>query len=79
MQIKNIEKLRTILRTILEVSDGVPVEFVQQITCRRWDSLAQVTMVAAIEGEFKVCITGREYERLTSFSAIQLLLEEKGL
>ena len=79
MQIKNIEKLRTILRTILEVSDDVPVEFVQQITCRRWDSLAQVTMVAAIEGEFKVCITGPEYERLTSFSAIQLLLEEKGV
>jgi len=79
MQIENIEKLRSILRTILEVSDDVPIEHVRQISCRRWDSLAQVTMVAAIESEFKVCITGREYERLTSFSAIQLLLEEKGL
>jgi len=79
MQSKNIEKLRSILRTILEISDDIPVEFVRQITCRRWDSLAQVTMIAAIEAEFKVCITGPEYERFTSFSAIQLLLEEKGL
>jgi len=79
MQIENIEKLRSILRTILEVSDDVPIEHVRQISCRRWDSLAQVTMVAAIESEFKVCITGPECERFTSFSAIQLLLEEKGL
>jgi len=79
MQIENIEKLRSILRTILEVRDDVPIEHVRQISYRRWDSLAQVTMVAAIESEFKVCITGSECERFTSFSAIQLLLEEKGL
>jgi len=79
MQLKNLVKLRSILRTILEISDDDKVEFVQQITFRRWDSLAQVMMVAAIESEFKVCITGSESERITSFSAIQLLLEEKGL
>lgn len=79
MQNENLEKLRNIVRAVLEMGDDEPVEPVRQLTFRRWDSLAQVTMIAAVEAEFCIGIATQEYERFTSFDAIKILLEEKGL
>jgi acyl carrier protein len=36
-------------------------------------------MIAAVESEFGVSIDTQEYERFTSFEAVRILLEEKGL
>jgi acyl carrier protein len=46
---------------------------------RKWDSLAKITMVAAIEAEFGASFATQEYERFTSFESIKILLEEKEL
>ena len=46
---------------------------------KNWDSLATVSIVAGIESEFGVTIEASEYERLTSFEAVALLLDEKGI
>lgn len=79
MQSENLEKIRNIVRAVLEMGDDEPVDSVRQIAFRRWDSLAQVTMIAAVEAEFGIGIATSEYERFTSFDAIKILLEEKGL
>ena len=55
------------------------VDTVRQMASRRWDSLAQISMIAAAEAEFGVSIETQEYERFTSFEAVQILLEEKGV
>lgn len=78
MRADNLEKLRNIVRHILEIPDGESIDSVRKITCRRWDSLAQVLMIAAIESEFKIEVSVSDFERFTSFDAIRLLLEDKG-
>ncbi|NKD56095.1 acyl carrier protein [Haematospirillum sp. 15-248] len=52
---------------------------VRKISEARWDSLAHVSMVAAVESEFGVNLDSTDMERMTSFAATRLLLEEKGL
>lgn len=75
----NQAKLKDIIRAVLELPDGAEVEGVKRITTRRWDSLAQVSLIAAIEGEFNLTLPVADYGRFTSYKAIELLLDEKGL
>lgn len=75
----NRDKLKGIIRAVLELPDGAEVEGVKRITTRRWDSLAQVSLIAAIEGEFSLDLPAADYGRFTSYKAIELLLDEKGL
>jgi acyl carrier protein len=75
----NREKLKDIVRGVLELPEGAEVESVKRITTRRWDSLAQVSLIAAIEGEFSLALPVGDYGRFTSYKAIELLLDEKGL
>jgi acyl carrier protein len=46
---------------------------------RNWDSLAHVSLVAAIESEFNMTLDAADALRMTSYRATELLLEEKGL
>lgn len=79
MKDDNLKTLANIFRAILEMPDGAAVENVSKITVRRWDSLAQVSLIAAIENEFSIVIPVRDYERMNSFRSISLLLGEQGL
>lgn len=75
----NQAKLQDIIRAVLELPEGADVAIVKKITTRRWDSLAQVSLIAAVEGEFGVSLPVGDYGRFTSYKAIELLLSEKGL
>jgi len=79
MDAETLEKLKAIVRAVLEMSDSADVENSRQVGTRRWDSLAQVMMIAAIESEFDIIIDPADYNRLTSFKSIRLLLDEKRL
>ena len=57
--------------------DGSDVSNVRRMTTRKWDSLAHVSLVAAIESEFGVRLDTGDSERLSSFQAACLLIEEK--
>lgn len=73
----NEAKLVEIFRVVLEVDTDV--RSVRRVTERRWDSLAHTSMIAAIESEFGLQLEMDDMERMTSFVATRLLLEEKGL
>ncbi len=76
----NESKLIDIFRVVLEIdSDDLYVSSVRRIAEQRWDSLAHVSIVAAIESEFGVHLEIADMERMSSFAATRLLLEEKGL
>ena len=79
MDAETLEKLEAIVRAVLEMPDSADVENSRQVATRRWDSLAQVMMIAAIESEFDIIIDPVDYNRLTSFKSIRLLLDEKRL
>ncbi len=76
MDAEGLEKLKAIVRAVLEIPDSADVENSRQVATRRWDSLAQVMMIAAIESEFDIIIDPSDYNRLTSFKSIRLLLDE---
>jgi acyl carrier protein len=76
MNEEQIKTLKNVLSTILDITDN-EVEFVRKINNRKWDSLAQVSIVSAIESEFDIAFSAFEIERFTSFQSIRLLIEQK--
>jgi acyl carrier protein len=73
------DRLQDIFRAVFELSGSADVSLVRQISEPRWDSLAHVSLVAAVESEFGISIDAADALRMTSFNATKLLLEEKGL
>ena len=73
----NVAKLEEIFRIVLDLPDGSDVSNVRRLTTRRWDSLTHVSLVAAIESEFGLQFDTAMSERLTSFQAAKLLIDER--
>jgi acyl carrier protein len=72
-------KLNEIVSAVLELPTGTDVSHVRQLAVESWDSLAHVSLMLAIEGEFGVTIDIADQIALTSVPAIRLYLEERGL
>ncbi len=70
-------KLQQIYQLVLDYPDHADMSKVRRISDERWDSLANVTLVTALESEFGVVMDVVDVERLTSFSATLLILQEK--
>lgn len=71
------DTLSQIFRLVLNLADDADVATVRRINEPRWDSLANATLVVAIEGEFGLTLDAREIERLTSYQSTLLLVREK--
>ena len=71
------EKLSQIFRFILQLPDDADTSRIRRINDVRWDSLASVTLVTALESEFGISLDSHEIDRLTSYQATLLLLSEK--
>jgi acyl carrier protein len=78
MKVENSNRLKEIFIEIFSVSES-EVEDLRKINNRKWDSLASVMLVAAIESEFNILIQESRFEDLTSFAAVKLVLEEMNL
>ena len=70
----NIDKLKQIFMEVFSISEA-EVESYRKLNNRKWDSLASVTLVVAIESEFKIKLQESDYESLSSFSSAELVLE----
>ncbi len=73
----NIETLSQIFRIVLHLPDDAETLKIRRINEVRWDSLANVTLVTALESEFNITFDVAEIERITSYQATLLLLKEK--
>lgn len=78
MQEENFTKLKEIFMAVFELSESQVAGY-RKINNRSWDSLATVTLIAAVESEFDIFIDESAYEGFTSFSAVELKLDEIGL
>lgn len=74
MTANNIDKLKQIFMEIFSISEA-EVESYRKLNNSKWDSLASVTLVVAIESEFKIQLQESDYESLSSFSSAELILE----
>lgn len=71
------DRLSQIFRVVFQLSDRADTTNTKKISEVRWDSLATVTLVAALESEFQLRLDSHEIERLTSYESTLLLLMEK--
>jgi acyl carrier protein len=79
MVIENEKKLAEIFIIVLDFDESYEVSTVRRVAEAKWDSLAHMSIVAAVESEFDVNLDTADMDRMTSFTATRLLLEEKGL
>lgn len=72
-------KLAEIFRTTFDLPPDAEVVNLRQVSVAKWDSLAHVCLVSALENEFGTTIDAADALRITSFAAAQRLLHERGL
>jgi len=75
---ENERKLTEVFRAVLSLGPDSDVTGVRQLSTPGWDSLAHVSLVAAIESEFGISIDIADSLELTSYPAVKLYLEEQG-
>lgn len=66
-----------ILRAVLELPDDADVSGLKKAGTAKWDSLAQVTLVAVLEDSFGITLEIADYARMDSFAALCALVAEK--
>jgi len=76
---QNEVKLSEIFRTVLQLPPEYVLDRARQLTVETWDSLAHVSLMLAIEGEFSVAIDVGDQLSLTSYPAIRMYLDGQGL
>ena len=69
-------KLKEIFLIVLDQPDGTDVTTLRKINCEKWDSLATVSIVAALESELGLRLNAEHQERVTSYAAVQVLVDE---
>jgi acyl carrier protein len=73
------ERLEALFRAVLGLPASVDVSSCQQSNTPAWDSMAHVSLVAAIEGEFGLTIDAGDSLALTSWEAARTYLESQGV
>jgi acyl carrier protein len=71
------QTLCEIFNIVLDLPEGSDLARIRRLNTRAWDSLAHVSLVSAIESEFRLVLDAADRERLTSYPAAELLLMEK--
>ena len=77
MQPSQIATLEDVFRAVFELPDGADVTTLAQGVSEKWDSLAHVSLVAAIESQFNVVLDVADQLDLTSFDAAARILDER--
>jgi len=75
---QQFDQLATIFRAVFRLPDGADPRAAAPGVTPTWDSLAHVTLVAALENEFGVSIDPGDALRLTSFEETLAVLAELG-
>jgi acyl carrier protein len=74
---ENEQKLAEVFRAVLSLDKDSDVSTVRQLNTPSWDSLAHVSLVAAVESEFGISVEIADSLALTSYPAVRLYLEER--
>ena len=78
MKLENASKLKHIFMEIFSISES-EVENYRKLNNSKWDSIASVTLIVAIESEFNILIQESDFDGFSSFAAVELALENLDL
>ena len=70
-------QVKEIMCSVLGVAAEQINETTSTKTCQEWDSLKMISLVLAIEEEFRLSLTEEEIMTMTSYAEIMRLLETK--
>jgi acyl carrier protein len=73
------ERLQALFRAVFDLPPSADITQCQQSNTPAWDSMAHVSLVAAIEGEFGLTIDAGDSLALTSYESARLYLEGQGV
>lgn len=79
MKEESIEKLNEIFMMIFELSSESEIIALEQENHEKWDSMAHMTLVAALESEFGINLDAGDMMQMTSYLATRELLQTKGM
>jgi acyl carrier protein len=74
-----IDRLRRVFRSSLELADDFDVDGLTYRGIESWDSLAHMSLVAAIEDEFGVMIDTEDVIDMSSFDKAREILGKQGV
>lgn len=72
----NEKKLQKIFSDIFQ--NSADVTKLRMAVSAEWDSLSATELALSIETEFNIKLNNEDMERISSYDAVQRLLEEKG-
>jgi acyl carrier protein len=71
-------RLQAIFQELFSLPPGTDIPACRQDNVQGWDSMAHISLMAAIEGEFGVTIDAGDSMLLTSYQAAHVWLREQG-
>jgi acyl carrier protein len=74
-----LDRLREVFRASLELPAGTPVDDLEYRGIEKWDSLAHMALVAALEQDFDVMIDTEDVLAISSFAQARKVLERQGV
>jgi acyl carrier protein len=74
-----IDRLRGVFRSSLELADDFDVDGLTYRGIESWDSLAHMSLVAAMEDEFGVMIDTEDVIDMSSFDKAREILAKQGI
>jgi len=77
--VSNLQRLREAFRTSLDLPADAPVDELQYQDNEKWDSLAHMSLVAALEDEFSVMIDTDDVINMSSFTEAVNILGKYGV
>jgi acyl carrier protein len=72
------ERLKAVFQRVLELGPGTDPETVLYKEESRWDSVAHLQLITALEAEFEIVIGNEDVLHMTSFAAILELVLRLG-
>jgi acyl carrier protein len=78
-QMTDLQRLRDAFRTSLDLAPDAPVDDLQYQDNAQWDSLAHMSLVAAIEDEFGIMIDTDDVINMSSFTEAVRILGKYGV
>lgn len=72
------DSLQQLIADVLGVAPEQITRSSNQKTLEEWDSMAQVNLSSALEGEYGISLSVADMAKLTSVEAIVALLQQRG-
>ena len=76
----NKEKLKSILIEVFNIEDNENINSLEDFKLiednLHWDSLAVISLIAALESEYEIVLEAADYEKIDSLDSINNILEK---